>query len=165
MPQETVLIIGYGNSLRSDDGVGRYLAERIADCQFSGVKVLSVHQLTPELAADIAQVRAVIFIDAIAHTEPVITDKEQPTQPPVPEIIVESLSYSEVKPTLGHSSNPEALLKLCYDLYEQTPLAWWVTVPTRNFDFGETFSEITQAAIAPAITILEQLINQLIIDN
>ncbi|MEB3311830.1 MAG: hydrogenase maturation protease [Snowella sp.] len=165
MPQDSVLIIGYGNSLRSDDGVGRYLAERMAERQFSGVKVLSVHQLTPELAAEMAQVQAVIFIDAIAHTEPVITDEEASTEPPIPEIIVESLSYSAVKPALGHSSNPEALLKLCHDLYEQSPMAWWVTVPTQNFEFGETFSEITQAAIAPALTILEQLIKQLTINK
>lgn len=165
MPQDSILIIGYGNSLRSDDGVGRYLAERIADRQFSDVKVLSVHQLTPELAAEMAQVRAVIFIDAIAHSQTTITDEELSTEPPAPEIMIESLTYSEVQPSLGHSSNPEALLKLCHDLYGQTPLAWWVTIPTQNFDFGETFSDVTQAAIAPAITILEQLIKQLTINN
>ncbi len=165
MPQNVILLIGYGNTLRSDDGVGRYLAEKIAERQLPDVKVLSVHQLTPELAAEMAQVQAVIFIDAIAHQEPKITDENSVSQIPITEINVQSLSYSGVQPTLGHSSNPEALLKVCHELYGQSPLAWWVTVPTRNFDFGETFSEITQAAIAPAITVLEQLIKQLTINK
>ena len=59
------LIIGYGNTLRQDDGVGRYLAEQIAEEQWPECQVLSVHQLTPELAASIAEVEQVIFIDAV----------------------------------------------------------------------------------------------------
>ena len=45
-PQHTRLVIGIGNPLRGDDGVGALLAEQAGG--------RSVHQLTPELAAELA---------------------------------------------------------------------------------------------------------------
>jgi hydrogenase maturation protease len=59
-----VLIIGYGNSLRSDDAAGIKVAETIATWQLPHVRSLAVHQLTPELAAELAAVELVIFVDA-----------------------------------------------------------------------------------------------------
>ncbi|MCB0173868.1 MAG: hypothetical protein KDJ97_25330, partial [Anaerolineae bacterium] len=63
-----LLIIACGNSLRSDDGAGLIFAERLEyACRALDVMVerISVHQLLPELAADIAAeaVQAVVFID------------------------------------------------------------------------------------------------------
>ena len=55
-PQHTRLVIGIGNPLRGDDGVGPLLAEQAGG--------RSVHQLTPELAAELAELEAVLFIDA-----------------------------------------------------------------------------------------------------
>ena len=140
----SILIIGYGNNLRSDDGVGRYLAEIIDQQQLLLVKTLSVHQLTPELVLEITESQAVIFIDAIAS----LTD----------EITLQSLEPSQDKTPLGHTSNPEQLLYLCKNLYHKCPSVWLLTIPTNNFEFGETFSDLTQAAIAPALLILTQLI-------
>jgi hydrogenase maturation protease len=144
MQSFSILIIGYGNNLRSDDGVGRYLAEMIDQQQLPSVKTLSVHQLTPELVLKITESQAVIFIDAIAS----LTD----------EITLQSLEPSQNKTRLGHTSNPEQLLSLCKNLYHKFPSAWLLTIPTNNFEFGETFSDLTQTAIAPALVILTQLI-------
>lgn len=58
------LVIGFGNTLRGDDGVGPLVAEQVDTWNLRNVRSLSVHQLTPELAADIAQVETVFFIDA-----------------------------------------------------------------------------------------------------
>ena len=144
MQSFSILIIGYGNNLRSDDGVGRYLAEIIDQQELPLVKTLSVHQLTPELVLEITESKAVIFIDATAS----LTD----------EITLQSLEPSQDKTRLGHTSNPEQLLSLCKNLYHKCPSAWLLTIPTNNFEFGETFSDLTQNAIAPALVILTQLI-------
>jgi hydrogenase maturation protease len=144
MQSFSILIIGYGNNLRSDDGVGRYLAEIIDQQELPFVKTLSVHQLTPELVLEITEAQAVIFIDAIAF-------------PPF-EISLQSLEPTQDKTRLGHTSNPEQLLSLCKNLYHKFPSAWLLTIPTNNFEFGETFSDLTQNAIAPALVILTQLI-------
>ena len=55
-PQHTRLVIGIGNPLRGDDGVGPLRAEQAGG--------RSVHQLTPELAAELPELEAVLFIEA-----------------------------------------------------------------------------------------------------
>jgi hypothetical protein len=70
----TVLVIGYGNTLRGDDGVGYQVAETVAEWQLPQVRSIAVHQLLPELAADIAEVDLVIFVDAVVATAPAKQD-------------------------------------------------------------------------------------------
>ena len=65
------LLIGCGNPLRSDDGVGRYAARQIAETfAQSDVAVLVRHQLTPDLAEPVHKARLVIFIDASCEDPP-----------------------------------------------------------------------------------------------
>ncbi len=63
------LIIGYGNVLRSDDGIGWHVAERLAaDARFDDVTILQRHQLTPELALDVSRDRLeVAMFPTFAH--------------------------------------------------------------------------------------------------
>jgi hydrogenase maturation protease len=60
-----LLIIGYGNPLRGDDGLGVEVAcclkEIIRD---ESVEVLSQHQLMPELADPVSRASLVVFVDA-----------------------------------------------------------------------------------------------------
>ena len=63
-----VLVIGYGNDLRGDDGLGLVVADQlktIIDCPT--VHILAAHQLTFDLAELISRARSLILIDA-AHT-------------------------------------------------------------------------------------------------
>jgi hypothetical protein len=48
-----VLVVGYRNDLRANDGAGRVVADRIEAMQLPGVAVWSVSQLTPGLALEI----------------------------------------------------------------------------------------------------------------
>ena len=66
-----VLIIGYGNPLRSDDGFGWH-ASRLIARELAGhdVEVITCHQLTPELAEPLSQCSQAVFIDADAEGEP-----------------------------------------------------------------------------------------------
>ena len=66
-----VLVIGYGNTLRGDDGIGPAVAGEIDRLAVPGVRVIVVHQLTPELAADLAACRRAVFIDAATTGEAV----------------------------------------------------------------------------------------------
>ena len=61
---KTILVIGYGNDLRSDDAVGQKVANAIAAWKLPQVTSLCVHQLTPELASFLATAELAIFIDA-----------------------------------------------------------------------------------------------------
>ena len=65
------LIVGYGNSLRTDDGVGWHAAGLLAtDPRLEGAQILARHQLTPELAADISQASLVVLVDAASAGDP-----------------------------------------------------------------------------------------------
>jgi hydrogenase maturation protease len=142
-----ILVIGYGNTLRNDDGIGRYVVEKLPSQP--NVKTLSVHQLTPELATDIAEATGVIFVDVtITEETTVITQPLTPSPSPSPS-------------PLGHSSDPQSLLFLTQTLYNRLPLAWWVLIPGVDFAYGETFSEITQACLPVAIQSIENLIQTL----
>ncbi len=47
-----ILVLGYGNELRGDDGLGPLVARTVADANIPGVRVLTARQLLPEFAAD-----------------------------------------------------------------------------------------------------------------
>jgi len=77
------LVIGIGNPLRGDDGVGALLAEQAALFTAADpdgpVAVRSVQQLTPELAEELARLEAVLFIDAwLAPTDAARVSKRWP---------------------------------------------------------------------------------------
>ena len=61
------MVIGYGNPVRQDDGLGLRAAELL---EANGIEVLRCQQLTPELAADIADSQTAVFLDAAADLEP-----------------------------------------------------------------------------------------------
>ena len=82
-PMGRVLVLGYGNPAREDDGLGPLVAERIGELGLAGVEVDSDYQLTVEDAAAVAEYDAVVFVDAAvegpepyswARVEPVAED-------------------------------------------------------------------------------------------
>ena len=64
------LIIGIGNPLRSDDGLGWVVAEQLSHGCDLVCDIHTVHQLTPELAQWMAAVNLVVMIDASYEGEP-----------------------------------------------------------------------------------------------
>ena len=59
-----VLIIGYGNPGRLDDGLGPALAEIMEEKRLPGLTVDANYQLAVEDAAQVAQYDVVVFADA-----------------------------------------------------------------------------------------------------
>jgi hydrogenase maturation protease len=135
------LIIGIGNSLRRDDGVGPWLVERIEKCH--AVRTRIVHQLTPELAADVAECDGVVFVDA-SRTD-------------------DAPRWIDLEPTtssnrLGHALSPNAILGLTEQLFDRRPRGWLLAVPGHDFGFGEGCSLETEAMRVVALEMLRDLI-------
>ncbi|MGL5035145.1 MAG: hydrogenase maturation protease, partial [Microcystaceae cyanobacterium] len=141
MNKATILIIGYGNTLRNDDGIGPYLAEQISLANNPLIKTIAVHQLTPELVTAIAEVEQVIFIDANSDSG-------------CTEIKIKTLEAEAKQTGLDHTGSPSYLLALTKSLYGRTPKAWLMMIPAQNFEFGETFSDVTTNAIPQALTLV-----------
>jgi len=64
MNGKKVLVIGYGNPARADDGLGPALAERLEEMDIPGLTVESDYQLSIEHAAMAAEHDVVVFADA-----------------------------------------------------------------------------------------------------
>jgi hydrogenase maturation protease len=140
----SVLIIGYGNTLRGDDAAGVRAAELIAQ-QHPEFECLSLHQLVPELAERIAECETVIFIDA-QH------DIAEPVARLIP-------SNDEIDQPRTHFISPESLLALSRRLYQRAPLkAYSIGIPATDFEFSEQLSPSTSRAVSSSIKIVEQLL-------
>lgn len=139
------LIIGYGNTLRSDDGVGQIVAMKVEKWNLPQVKSIYFHQLTPELAEKIAEFDTVIFIDACLNSNQV------ELKPVEKENLLNNNS--------GHYCSPEYLLYLTKFLYQKTPQAWLITIPIQNLDLGENLSFVAEKGITEALKKIENLIN------
>ncbi len=133
MKKNKILIIGYGNTLRGDDGVGYKIAEIIEQWNLDNITSFAVHQLTPDLAENIAKVDTVIFIDAVPVTD-INTAKLE----------IKTLYINPKSNNLAHHNNPEQLLSLTQAIYNKVPQAYWILVPAINFNFSEELSPISQ---------------------
>ncbi|MDB9372534.1 hydrogenase maturation protease [Nodularia sphaerocarpa] len=138
------IAIGYGNELRSDDGIGQKVAKAL---QLSQVKSLAVHQLTPELAEILASANLAIFIDAC-----LISESSQ--------VQVQSLSPTSCNIIAGHTADPRSLLALTQALYHRCPPAWWIKVPGVNFELGYSLSPIAEIGVAIALQKISQIIEE-----
>jgi hydrogenase maturation protease len=141
-PLPRALVIGYGNPLRGDDAAGPALAHRLAGHPLPGVEVLVVHQLTPELAARLAPVERVVFVDAAFRET----------------VGVEAVKPDEDAPGLGHVGTPGRLLALTRLLYSACPRAWLVSIPAACMEYGAGLSPRAQAGLEMAVTEVRRLI-------
>jgi hydrogenase maturation protease len=142
----TAVVIGYGNTLRGDDGAGPAAAEAVAELELPGVRVLAVQQLTPELAECIAGARMAVFVDASAEQAERVT--------------VESAPPRQGAETLGHVSDPGALLALAWALHGASPPAWLVRVPVTSFQFGESLSARASRGVTEAARAIARLLQE-----
>jgi hydrogenase maturation protease len=145
-PHTNRLVIGIGNPLRGDDGVGALLAEQAAVLTAAEpdgpVAVRSVQQLTPELAEELSQLEAVLFIDAW----------------PAPAGAVPQLQRLSPAGTSSdsHHLEPAALLAVSQALYGRAPAAQLLLVPAHAFEHGMALSAELRAALPQARALLRQ---------
>jgi len=124
-----ILVIGYGNTLRGDDGAGVAAAERIAR-RFPQVDVMTVHQLQPELAETIAWYSTVFFVDASVSAR---------------DIEMTPLAHLPgARPEGTHASTPATLVALSNELYGRVPDTVFLgAIPASSFEHAESFSRLT----------------------
>lgn len=139
-PARPALVLGYGNTIRGDDGVGPRAAAAVLDWGLPDVDALAVTQLTPELAEPISTARLAIFVDAR------LTDDED-----TGEVEVQPLEPIWGKPILGHAADPRSLLALALEVFGACPRAWLVTVPSADFGLGETLSPCASRGLRNAL--------------
>jgi hydrogenase maturation protease len=142
------LIIGCGNSLRQDDGVGYVTAQQLATTESkNNVRVIACQQLTPDLAMEMNHTDRVILIDATVDGPPGCISVQK----------IEPLDQNGS--AITHELQPSTLLEYARVLYGSSPQTYLVSVTGVAFDFGGEFSGAVQAALPELHRCVRQLVN------
>ena len=155
-PKARCLILACGNTLRSDDGVGPWLADWV-EKRFSSqpeIRVIARQQWTPDLAEDIAHADSVLFIDCSIESAP------------------GHISLREVDPSAPiqglatHHQGASELLALARDLYNSQPeKAQLLTIGAASTELGENFGEPVRNALPQACALIELTVLRLLVDS
>ena len=127
MKEKRILVYGYGNPGRQDDGLGNAFVEKMeawaAENNLKGFEFDSNYQLNIEDAAAIADKELVIFADASRE------DIEGFELTPV-------TNESEVAFTT-HAATPGYIVELCRELYENAPVSYLLHIKGYEWAFRE----------------------------
>ena len=155
-----VLIIGYGNPDREDDGVAWHILRALTiklglfspdsyEDEFpeSALIDFAFHlQLTPEMAEDISAYKYVCFVDA--HTGNI----------PEPVRLINVESEFQHSP-FTHHLTPQSLLSVCETIYGKKPEAVLLSVLGHRFLFSRELSGETAALVPQAVGLIWEWLN------
>lgn len=146
-PGSGTLIIGYGNRLRADDGLGWRAIELLADdSRVAGARLLARHQLTPELAADFAEAALVVLIDADAGA------------PPGQVTVRQIVASTAVGASLSHHVDPSSLVALSHELYGRLPAVYVVGVGALSLGEDDRLSPEVEAAMPRLLDAVSEIV-------
>ncbi len=146
-----ILVIGYGNTIRGDDSAGIRATELIAN-RVPDIECITLHQLLPEQAEQIAESDVVFFLDAQRDIRKLhvrsIEPGAQSTQPRT------------------HFISPDSLISLSRELYGRGPLkAFVIGIPAEQFELSESLSELTAHAVEECVRLVESMITGFLHDR
>ncbi len=141
------IVFAYGNTLRSDDGVGWRIGEMLEHVAPPDVQVCLSHQLTPDQAADIGDAQLVVFVDAR------LVEQGDTGGVDVSEIV------SSSAPADTHRLSPGEVLWLAWTLFGATPRAYLVTAPAFSLEIGEELSPRTAELVPHAVSAIKELLD------
>jgi hydrogenase maturation protease len=136
-----VLVIGYGNPLRSDDGLGWRVAETVRQEALPELEVITSQQLNPEFAEVISRAAFVVFVDALRASET------------APGTVFETDLQPECHSPqcFSHELAPSTLLACAAELFGSTPRAKLFSVAGAEFGMGERLSPAVEACLPELI--------------
>jgi hydrogenase maturation protease len=154
-PLKKLLLIGYGNPDREDDGVAwhilRALTEKLGldapasyEEEFPAaaeIDLVFYLQLTPEMAEEISDYQYVCFIDA--HTGSI----------PEPVRLINVESEFQHSP-FTHHLTPQSLMSMCETIYGKKPDAALLSVLGHRFLFTRQLSENTSQLVPQAVDLI-----------
>lgn len=131
-----VLVIGWGNPARGDDGLAWHALEQLATEPLGEhVAVILRHQLTPELAERVQRAQRVLFVDASA-------------QDPPGKLRCRRLGPRGCEASaFSHHLTPAALLALTQTLFGRCPEAFSLSVGGADFTFTEALSPQVRSSL------------------
>lgn len=140
----SVLLVGYGSTLRADDGAGPKVVESVEALGLQNVRTLSPTLLTPEVADPVAGAGRVIFVDAVVDGPD--------------EVILREIFPAKSSQLIAHAASPELVLALARDVFGRAPQSWLITIPGEDFGAGEELSPKASAGVVKAVALVRQFV-------
>jgi hydrogenase maturation protease len=143
-----VLVIGYGNPTRVDDGVGYHVAEEFKNTTYDRdlVDVIATRELMPSVIQPASRGGLVIFINVTTMGKPG-TVREQEVSP-----------EEHLDGILNCELTPASLLSACQVVYKRCPAAVLLSITGEDFGFGGQLSPKVQAALPKIVDRINHLI-------
>lgn len=142
-----ILLLGYGNPGRADDGLGPACVARLEALRLPGVDLHVGYQLVAEDAQRISDYAQVVFVDACLSG---------------PETFRFDALHPRDQDGFGsHSLSPGGVLALCALLYGPPPKAWLLAIRGVEFDcFRESLSPTATRNLERALDFLQPWLGQ-----
>jgi hydrogenase maturation protease len=143
------LVVGIGQTLRGDDGIGWKVAERFEKIHPNVASILLAKPLLPEHAEPMSRASVVVLIDAAVGGATLrITDG------PV------SLINAALFHPITHAASIAEMIAYSEGLFGQAPPIALITIGVRQFELGEEISSEVAALIDPAVDLAYQYIRR-----
>ncbi len=150
-----LLIYGYGNPGRQDDGIGARFVEMVDDWieedKLTDIYTDCNYQLNIEDSAVVADYETVIFVDA-SVVEEVEDFKLETIQP----------NDATIEFTM-HAVSTSYVIDLCRKLYGKTPQAYVLHVKAYEFDFIEELTPKAAENLESAFQFIKKFISEKIL--
>lgn len=150
-PLPKILIYGYGNPGRQDDGLGAaFIAKMeqwVTENKVENIQLDTNYQLNIEDAELISAYEKVIFVDATIED-------------------IAQFNFTKVKPSDAkvefsmHAVSPAFVLDLCRKIFNKSPEAWLLHLKGFEWDFKEELSADATKNLEEATVFLAKLITQ-----
>lgn len=139
-----ILVLGYGNPGRQDDGMGPAMAEAVQRLAMPGVSADADYQLNIEDAAHMAEFDRVLFVDAsIDGEEPFACRRVAPGA---------DIAFT------SHSVSPESVLAICEDHFGHSPETHVLAIRGYEFEFAEGITSRAKSNFEQALAFVQTLI-------
>ncbi len=145
--QPRVLVLGYGNPGRQDDGLGPAVAARIDALGWPDITAYDNYQLNIEDAMDVAEHDVVWFVDAAKAG-------------PSPYAVRDLAPASTIEFT-SHIVRPEAILAIARQYYGKSPTAFLLAIRGYEFEFVEELTPGAADNLRAALAMLTETIRAL----
>ncbi len=140
---QRTLVIGYGNVLRADDGLGAAVVEQVDRQDWPGVETRVVQQLHVELIEEMLRFDRIVLVDAGAGGG---------------EISLQRVTASSANGlSSSHHVGPGLLVGLARRLYGKEPAVFLCRVPGESFALREGLSGAALRRVPEAVRVIQRV--------
>jgi len=143
-----ILVYGYGNPGRQDDGLGIDLVSRLeewaAETGLADIEFDNNYQLNIEDAEVISRKDLVVFADASEEN--------------IEDFCLSKVDGSGKLSFTTHAASPGYIVKLCQELFQKEPLVFLLHIKGYEWAFQEGLSSMAQINLEKAVSFMKDIL-------